>query len=152
MRALAAVLLGAAALAAAAAPAAAGFRYVPPAADAAAAGPAGKGPSREVPAEADGNGADPGPAVWRVRAGETLREALARWGARAGVEVLVLTDRRYRLDAGAAFEGGFADAAAALLAGLSHLPHPPEGAFAPDGAALVVTHRMRIRDDGRNEP
>ena len=84
-----------------------------------------------------------GTSVWGVREGEMLRAALARWGARAGVEILFLTDRRYRLEAAADFEGGFMDAVQALLRGLSHLPHPPVAARA-EGAALVVRHRMRV--------
>lgn len=71
-----------------------------------------------------------------------LRAALARWGARAGVDVLFLTDRRYRLDAAASFEGGFMEAVQALFRGLSHLPHPPVATRA-EGAALVVRHRLR---------
>ncbi len=46
-----------------------------------------------------------------------LRAALARWGGRAGVDVLFLTDRRYRLEAAAAFVGGFMDAVQALFRG-----------------------------------
>ena len=80
--------------------------------------------------------------VWRVREGEVLRAALARWGAQAGVEVLFLTDRRYRLDAAASFEGGFMEAVQALFRGLSHLPNPPVATRA-EGAALVVRHRLR---------
>ena len=83
-----------------------------------------------------------GPSVWRLHEGEMLRSALARWGARAGVDVLFLTDRRYRLEAAASFEGGFMDAVQALFRGLSHLPHPPVAARA-EGAALVVRHRLR---------
>ena len=37
--------------------------------------------------------ADRGHGVWRVEAGDTLRAVLERWGTRAGVEVLFLTDR-----------------------------------------------------------
>ena len=83
-----------------------------------------------------------GTGVWRVHAGETLRDALGRWGARAGTDVLFLTDRRYRLDGSAAFEGGFDDAARALFGALGHLPHRPVGAFAADGTSLTVTHRV----------
>ena len=39
--------------------------------------------------------------LWRVHSGEMLRDVLARWGGHAGVEVLFLTDRRYRLHEGA---------------------------------------------------
>lgn len=129
----------------AAAPASAGFRYVPPAAD---------GGIVAAPVEADrGNPAPgPGPIVWRIHAGETLRAALSRWGERAGADVTFLTDRRYRLDAAAAFEGAFPDAVEALLRRLSHLPHPPEGAFAPDGGSLAVTHRARRAGEGEGKP
>ena len=153
--ALAAVLL-----ALSTAPASAGFRYLPPAdtganqlqpggdaeAPASGSGPAGGGELRRGNV-ATGEAADiepapgPGPAVWRVDAGETLRAVLARWGAHAGVEVLFLTDRRYRLDGAAAFEGGFMDAVQALFRGLSHLPHAPAAARSEGGTTLVVTHR-----------
>ena len=140
----------AAALALGASGASAGFRYVPPdvppAVEEAAAEPAARGPVL-LPAEAQD--AEPGGAsivsaapVWNVREGEMLRAALARWGARAEVEILFLTDRRYRLEAAAAFEGGFMDAVQALFQGLAHLPHPPVAARA-EGAALVVRHRLR---------
>ena len=133
--------------------ASAGFRYVPPAetevvqVEATAAEPAAKGSGEDIePPPASG------PTVWRVRAGEMLHEVLARWGARVGTDVLFLTDRRYRLERPAAFEGGFADAVRALMEGLSHLPRPPEGAFAADGASVTVTHRAAQpgwKGDGR---
>ena len=85
--------------------------------------------------------ADRGHGVWRVEAGDTLRAVLERWGTRAGVEVLFLTDRRYRLHRGQAFEGAFIDAVRALFFALSHLPHPPAGEFTADGRSLAVTHR-----------
>lgn len=147
-------------LAVAAAPAEAGFRYVPPVADGGAGEAGGKTDAVSTAPEAGhadpapGPGPtvlDPGASVWRVHAGETLRAALSRWGERAGADVIFLTDRRYRIDAAAAFEGGFRDAAAALLLRLAHLPHPPEGALSTDGGSLAVTHR-RARRDGRNEP
>ena len=157
-------------LAALATPASAGFRYVPPAEVEAAAEPAAKG--------TDARGGDmeppPGPgqavsgtsvsgaavsgtsvsgtSVWRVRAGETLREALARWGAQAGTDVVFLTDRRYRLNADAAFEGRFAEAARALFEALAHLPHPPEGAVSADGGSLAVTHRAPAANHGGTLP
>ena len=144
-------VLAAALAMSAAAPASAAFRYVPPALD------AGTGESRpkesvpgsaeaseEVPAggahDADPAAAD-APTQWHIREGEFLRAALARWGARAGIEILFLTDRRYRLEAAAAFEGGFMDAVQALFRGLAHLPHPPVAARAEGG--VVVTHRLR---------
>ena len=132
-------------LAASAAPVSAGFRYVPP--------EQGVGQAEEsapVPADKKSDEAKPdigpapglGPSVWRVRAGETLRETLARWGARAGTEVLFLTDRRYRLEGAASFEGPFGEAAQNLLGALAHLPHPPEGVLSEDGRSFVVIHRL----------
>ena len=152
-------------------PGLAGFRYVapevapqvlpgvPPAAEQDPSEPVARGPV-PIPAGAQGAdaaSADPGEAVigtsvshprvsgmsvWRVREGEMLRAALARWGVRSGVDVLFLTDRRYRLEAAASFGGGFMDAVQTLFRGLSHLPHPP-AASRSEGAALVVRHRLR---------
>ena len=93
-----------------------------------------------------------GTSVWRIHAGETLRAALSRWGEQAGADVTFLTDRRYRIDGAAAFEGAFPDAVEALFQGLTHLPHPPTGAVSADGRSLAVTHRMRRtaeRGDGQ---
>ena len=81
--------------------------------------------------------------VWSIRAGELLRAALTRWGDRAGVDVLFLTDRAYRLEEDRAFHGEFVDAVGALLLGLLHLPHPPAGELSSDGGVLTVTHRLR---------
>ena len=155
-----AAALAIALLALSAAPASAGFRYVPPAEAEAAAEPAEKGsdagaedieaPARVSPARVSPPG--PGPAVpgasvadtsvWRVDEGEMMRSVLARWGARAGIDVVFLTDRRYRLEGDAAFKGGFTDAVQALFRGLSHLPHAPVAARSEGGTALVVRHRM----------
>lgn len=120
----------------AAAPAAAGFRYVPEAAD---------GGVVATPAEVEPDDPAPasGPLLWRVRESETLRATLSRWGTRSGADVTFLTDRRYRLDAAAAFESAFRDAVEAVFRGLAHLPHPPAGAFSADGRSLTVTHRTR---------
>ena len=82
--------------------------------------------------------------LWQVHAGELLREALDRWGGRAGVNVLVLTDRRYRLHEGRAFAGTFDEAARDLFAALSHLPHPPAGEMRPDGRTLAVMHHASV--------
>ena len=81
------------------------------------------------------------PEFWRVRSGETLRGVLSRWGARGGVEVLFLTDRRYRLHETRVFEGSFAAATHSLFASLNHLPHAPVGEPRPDGRTLAVMHR-----------
>ena len=146
-------------LALSAAPAAAGFRYVPPAetgavpAEAIAKSPVAADigpPPGPGPAVMDPSGSDPrvsgagvlDPRVWRVREGEMLRAVLARWAERAATDVLFLTDRRYRLNGDAVFEGGFADAAQALFLSLSHLPHAPVAARSEGGTTLVVRHRM----------
>ena len=146
------------ALTIAAAPAKGDFRYVAPPAEAAAAAWPGTGATAagsgtrppDAPPEAGEPAADTGRTVWRVHEGEMLRAVLARWGARAGADVLFLTDRRYRLDGAASFEGGFADAVQALFRALAHLPHPPAAARAESGTTLVVTHRSRSRPQGGN--
>ena len=86
---------------------------------------------------------DAGRAVgrWRTEPGETLEATLERWGERAGVAALYLTDRHYRLHRERVFEGPFEAAARGLLFSLSHLPHPPAGELAGGGRTLVVTHR-----------
>lgn len=133
----------------AAVPASAGFRYVAPASVAhGAAGPEADRIGENAGAPAHGAGR----AAWRIHAGETLRTALTRWGARAGADVVFLTDRRYRLDAAAAFEGAFRDAVQTLLRGLAHLPHPPAGALSRDSTSLVVTHRTRRPPEGEAKP
>ena len=85
--------------------------------------------------------------LWHVRPGETLREALRRWGGRAGIEILFLTDRRYRLHEGRTFAGPFPAVADALFAHLSHLPHPPVGERRSEGRTLAVLHRSRSAGD-----
>ena len=73
-----------------------------------------------------------------------LRDVLARWGGDAGVEVLFLTDRRYRLHEGRRFRASFVEASQALLAALSHLPHPPVGEMKPHDGTLVVMHQASL--------
>ena len=85
----------------------------------------------------------PGPDRWHVRSGELLREALDRWGGRAGVEILFLTDRRYRLLEGRSFAGSFEEATQALFSALSHLPHRPVGERRGAGRTLAVLHGAR---------
>ena len=143
-----------------AAPAAAGFRYVPPAetgavpAEAIAKSPGAADvgpPPGPGPAVSEASVLDPsvsGTSVWRVREGEMLRAVLARWAERAGTDVVFLTDRRYRLDGDAAFEGGFADAAQTLFLSLSHLPHAPVAERPEGGTTLAVRHRMRGAGEG----
>ena len=122
------------------------FRYIaPPAVRAGVTAPGEAGERRGRAARTDRpdrpDRTDRGRAVWRVGAGDTLRAVLERWGARAGIDVLFLTDRRYRLHRGQAFEGAFIDAVRALFFALSHLPHPPVGELAAGGKSLAVTHR-----------
>ena len=68
---------------------------------------------------------------------------MSRWGGRAGVEVLFLTDRRYRLHEGRTFAGAFEEAAEALFAALSKMPHPPVGEMRRDSRTLMVMHSAR---------
>ena len=79
--------------------------------------------------------------VWRVTSGEMLRDVLGRWGTRAGVETVWLTDRRWRLDENRTFEGRFEEAARALLFALSHLAWSPAAALSASGTTLTVVHR-----------
>ena len=163
-------------IAGAAAPASAAFRYVPPAN--AGPGEVSSGEPRTVEPgapetdriETDAVGDDAGrvgadrrnrvepaaaeaaPEPWRVHAGETLREVLARWGVRASVEVQFLTDRRYRLHGAGVFEGGFDGAVQALFKALDHLPHPPAGEFVAGGGSFAVTHRAPNLFDLENGP
>ena len=142
----------------------AGFRYVPPGktgavqAEEIARSPGAAdmepppGPGLEVlDPRVPGTGVS-GPRVWRVHEGEMLRAVLARWAARAGTEVLFLTDRRYRLDGAAAFAGGFSDAVQALFRGLSYLPHAPVAARSEGGSVLVVRHRMPASPGAGGKP
>ena len=142
-------------LALSAGPASGGFRYVPPPE------PEFTHEEKSTPGEADTDSAPgPGPAVlepgvsgtsvWQVHEGEMLRAVLARWAAPAGVDVVFLTDRRYRLDGHAAFEGAFTDAVQALFRSLSHLPHAPVAARLEGGTALVVRHRARRVEKGED--
>ena len=117
------------------------FRYVPPTEEAEAA--------TDIAEVAPDQPVHAGPGGWQVHAGETLRAALDRWGARAGIDVLFLTDRRYRLNENRTFEGGFAEAAQALFAALAHLPRPPVGEFSGDGRTLTVLHRARSLGEAR---
>ena len=143
-------------LLAAADPVFAAFRYIPPGRDTTVEKRgAGPGDAEHVIVEDPNNGnsskesepGDAGPDVWRVHPGETLREVLARWGARAGVAVVFLTDRGYRLHGGHAFEGEFFGSVEALFSALGHLPHPPAARLAPGGRSLTVTHRTPATGD-----
>lgn len=83
----------------------------------------------------------PAPASWRVVNGELLRDVLDRWAGRAHVDVVWLTDRRWRLDESRVYEGSFLDAARQLLFALSHLPVAPVGELAANGRTLTMVHR-----------
>lgn len=83
----------------------------------------------------------PAPAAWRVINGELLRNVLDRWGSRARVDVVWLTDRRWRLDESRVYEGSFLDAARQLLFALSHLPVAPVGELAANGRTLTMVHQ-----------
>ena len=135
-------MVAAVAMAATIPTASAEFRYVPPDWPPTAA----VEPVPDVAALPPG---DAGPGGWQVHAGETLRAALDRWGARAGVDVLFLTDRRYRLGGNRIFEGGVAAAAQGLFAALAHLPRPPVGELSDDGRTLTVLHQAPNMGDER---
>ena len=125
------------------------FLYVPQheaaSVTAEAARPEAAEPVQEHPLE---RAANPGAGLWHVRSGEMLRDAMSRWGGRAGVQILFLTDRRYRLHEGRTFGGAFDEAAEALFAALSHLPHPPVGETRQDGRTLMVLHQASLHQTG----
>ena len=79
---------------------------------------------------------------WRVARGEMLRTILERWGSRGGVDMVWLTDRRWRVDEDHVFTGTFSEAVRALLFALSHLPHAPVGELSGDGRSIVILHRL----------
>ena len=74
---------------------------------------------------------------WDVAPDEMLGDTLRRWGERVGVEVHVLTDRRYRLQGGQRFIGTFGDAVHALLDSLSWLPDPPRADITNQNVLLI---------------
>ena len=90
-----------------------------------------------------------GVADWSVAQGETLREALDRWSAMVGVELVWLTDRTYRVHETRRFRGTFAEAVGALTRSLSGLDRAPEAAIAPGGRTLSVTHRGNAEGSGQ---
>ena len=81
------------------------------------------------------------PAPWVVRPGSLLGEVLEEWGERAGVEVVMLTDREYQIDSRHEFHGEFVDAVRTLLFGLGHFSHAPVGRVLKEGKVLAVFHR-----------
>ena len=82
-----------------------------------------------------------GVASWEVRRDETLTGALARWGARAGVEAVRLTDRRYTLQESRTFRGTYREAVDLLMAALSELEPAPAARLSDDGMSLSILHR-----------
>ena len=80
-------------------------------------------------------------AEWTMATGELLRDVLDRWGASAGVRIVWLTDRRWRLDETRVFQGRFIDATRSLLFALSHLSHAPVAEITADGRSITVVHR-----------
>ena len=99
-------------------------------------------PAGVAPGKAELLSAERGRRDWEIEAGEKLFDVLRRWGGRAGVHIAVLTDRTWRLGGAHVFrQRTFDEACAALLIGLSHMPHPP--AAERDGDVLSVMHRVR---------
>lgn len=90
-----------------------------------------------------------GASDWRVWADETLRSAMSRWGARAGVEVVWRTDRHYRIRDGRVFRGfTFEQAARLLFAALGDVPDAPVGRLSEDGASMAMLHARRRAGGG----
>ena len=79
---------------------------------------------------------------WEVSIGSTLGQVLHEWGERAGVEILMLTDREYEIGSSHVFRGDFVDAVRALLFGLGDLPYAPVGQVLNGGGVLAVYHRV----------
>ena len=98
-------------------------------------------PASVSPARAAAAAPPPPNEPWRVVSGELLADVLDRWGSRAGVDIVWLTDRRWRLDESRAWEGTFLEAARQLLFALSHLPVAPVGELSASGRSLTVVHR-----------
>ena len=80
-------------------------------------------------------------ADWTMVSGELLHDVLDRWGSRAGVGIVWLTDRRWRLDETRVFQGRFVDATRSLLFALSHLSYAPVAEISADGRSITVVHR-----------
>ena len=97
--------------------------------------------------------ADPAPPpvpVWEVRRGELLRDTLGRWSDRVGVELVWLTDRRWRLEAGRSYRGDYGSVVQALLWGLSGQPQAPVGELSGTGRGRVLTMLHRPGGTGRS--
>jgi len=77
--------------------------------------------------------------AWSVLQEETLRDALTRWSAMEGADLVWLTDRRWRLHERRHFQGTFTEAVSALAEALSGLNPAPDLSIA--GRTLSVRHR-----------
>ena len=116
----------------------AAFRYLDPVPVTATAAPA---PGKQPHATRDHPEATSDAPHWDALDGELLQDTLKRWGTRVGIEIHVLTDRRYRLEGSRRFVGTFRDVVAALLDSLSFLPYPPAAEMTPQGV-LLIRHRV----------
>lgn len=65
--------------------------------------------------------------VWTVQRGETLRDALEKWAARAHVDLSWQSEYDYPLQANVSFSGSFEDAVRSLLTGLQDAKPQPIG-------------------------
>ena len=91
-----------------------------------------------------------GESDWRAWADETLRSAMSRWGARAGVEIVWMTDRHYRLHEGRVLRGKtFEEATALLFTALGEVAYAPAGRLSADGASMAMRHVRRAEDEKR---
>ncbi len=91
-----------------------------------------------------------GVADWHVRAEETLRSVMSRWGARAGVEVVWRTDRHYRIQDARVFrDRTFEEAASALFVALGDAPDAPAGRLSADGSSMAMKHVRQGKDSKR---
>ena len=132
-------------------PAHSAFRYLDPLPVTATAAPVPAGKHHTASDQA-ATAESPDSPHWDARNGELLQDTLKRWGARVGIEVHVLTDRHYRLDASRRFVGTFGDVVAALLDSLSWLPYPPAAEMTPQDV-LLIRHRVpQISDDRGGAP
>ncbi len=80
---------------------------------------------------------------WSVINGMMLSEVLEKWGRRASVEVVFLTDHDYLLETSHTFRGTYKEAVQALLFSLGNLPYPPRGSLAKNGRVLAIHHTTK---------
>ncbi|TVQ83826.1 MAG: hypothetical protein EA357_05225 [Micavibrio sp.] len=65
--------------------------------------------------------------TWNIRSGQTLRDAVAEWSDRAGVQLYWTTDYDYRIDSDRSFYGSFDQALGELLDSFNHIKPQPYG-------------------------